>query len=148
METGEVQAVCALWASQALGPQKQDVVSGKLVPIVQMGSAPHPAFGKAPLAYDLARNDDERRIMRAIFRASDLSRPFGTSPGVPADRLAGMREGFWKAVTSDDIKADAKKTKLIIDPLTWQETEAALNEILATPKPLIERAKAVLKSKK
>lgn len=147
METGEVQAVCAFWASQATGPQKQDVATGKLVPIVQMGNTPHPAFGKAPVAYDLARNDEERRIMRAVFRASDLSRPTGAPPGTPADRLALLREGFWKAATSAEIKTDAAKSGLLIDPLNWQETEKALAEILGTPKPLVERAKQVIKAK-
>src|SRR3546814_19105872 len=66
MEKGEVDAVCAFWASQALGPQKDDIESGKLVPIVQMVSKPHPVFGDAPLAYALARNGAARRNMRVV----------------------------------------------------------------------------------
>ena len=63
MKKGEVEAVCAFWASQALGPQAGDVAAGELVPIVQMGTKPHRAFGKAPVIYDLARNDEERLMM-------------------------------------------------------------------------------------
>src|SRR4029079_3252147 len=67
METGETSAAGALWASQALGAQKQDYESGKLVPIVQRGSKPHPVFGRAPVAYDLVKNDEQRRVMRIVF---------------------------------------------------------------------------------
>src|SRR5690606_8007154 len=55
MEQGEVDAMCSFWASLALGPQKKEVESGQLVPIVQMGSEKHRAFGDATLVYDLAR---------------------------------------------------------------------------------------------
>ena len=33
MEGGEVEAVCSVWASSLLGPQRADVDTGKLVPI-------------------------------------------------------------------------------------------------------------------
>ncbi|MPY68619.1 MAG: hypothetical protein GEU92_00880 [Alphaproteobacteria bacterium] len=119
METGEVQAVCAFWASAILGPQAQDVKSGKLVPIIQMGRKPHPAWGDAPVVYDLARDEDERRIMRVVFGTTELSRPFAAPPGTPDVQLAGLRKGFWEAVNSPELKADAERKKLIIDPLNW-----------------------------
>ena len=100
METGETSAACALWASQALGPQRQDYESGKLVPIVQMGSKPHPVFGKAPVAYDLAKDDDQRRVMRIVFGTTELSRPFIAPPNVPAERVAALRSAFWSALHS------------------------------------------------
>jgi tripartite-type tricarboxylate transporter receptor subunit TctC len=144
METGEVQAVCAFWASAILGPQAQDIKSGKLVPIIQMGRKPHPAWGDAPVVYDLARDDDERRIMRVVFGTTELSRPFAAPPGTPDVQIAGLRKGFWEAVNSPELKADAERKKLIIDPLNWQDTEAELKEILSTPQRLIERAKKAI----
>lgn len=147
MKTGEVQAVCSFWASAALGPQRQEVASGELVPIVQMGRKPHPAFGKAPVAYDLARNDDERRIMRVVYGTTELSRPFAAPPGTPNMQLAGLRKGFWGAVNSPKLKKDASRAHLIVDPLNWKDTEAALREILDTPKSLIERTKKIIGAK-
>jgi len=144
METGEVEVVCAFWASQALGRQKADVQSGKLVPIVQMSSKPHPALGKAPVAYDLAKNDEDRRTMRVIFGTTELSRPFLAPPGVPADRVAALRDAFWAAVTSPAAQADAKRLRIIVDPLGWKETVAALREILGAPRAIVERAKKAI----
>ena len=141
MEKGELDATCSFWASLALGPQRQEVESGKLVPIVQFGSKPHPAFRGAPLAYDLAKNEDDRKVMRFIYGPSEISRPFAVAPGVPAAQVATLRDAFWKTANSDSLKADAKKQRLIVDPMTWQETVQALRESLDVPKKIIERAK-------
>jgi len=146
MKSGEVQGVCAFWASAALGPQSQEVKSGELVPIVQMGSKPHPAFGKAPVAYDLAPDADSRKIMRVVFGTTELSRPFAAPPGTPAMQLAGLRKGFWGAVNAPQLKKDAARAKLIVDPLDWRDTEKALKEILDTPKNLIARTKKIIGS--
>ena len=62
-------------------------------------------------------------------------------------QLAGLRAGFWGAVTSPQLKADAGRAHLIVDPLNWQDTVKALAEILATPKNLIERTKKIIAAK-
>jgi tripartite-type tricarboxylate transporter receptor subunit TctC len=141
METGETSAACALWASQALGAQKQDYASGKLVPIVQMGSKPHPVFGKAPVAYDLAKDEEQRRVMRIVFGTTELSRPLIAPQNVPAERVDALRTAFWSAVQSPEAKADAERLKLIIDPLDWKQTTDQLRELLSMPEAIVERAK-------
>ncbi|MDA1325178.1 MAG: tripartite tricarboxylate transporter substrate-binding protein [Proteobacteria bacterium] len=141
MEKGELDATCSFWASLALGPQRQEMESGKLVPIVQFGSKPHPAFRGAPLVYDLAKTEDDRKVMRFIYGPSEISRPFAVAPGVPAAQVAMLRGSFWKTVNSDALKADAEKLRLIVDPMDWKETEAALRESLDVSKKIIDRAK-------
>ena len=148
MKKNEVQGVCTFWASSAMGPQAQDVASGEIVPIVQMGSKKHPAFGNAPLAYDLARNAEEKAIMRAIFGVSELSRPYGAAPGAPDDRVAALRKGFWAAVNSPELQADAKRLKLTVDPLNAEDTIAGFKEIFSTPKDLVEKAKKLIAAPK
>jgi tripartite-type tricarboxylate transporter receptor subunit TctC len=147
INTGEVDAVCAFWASQALGPLANQIKSGKLVPIVQMGTKPHRAFGNAPVIYDLAKNDTERAIMRTVFKPTELTRPYGTAPGAPKDRVAALRKGFWSAVNSPELQADAKKIGIIVDPLDWKNTLAGLAEIFATPKSTIQLVKKAIKAK-
>ena len=147
MQTGEVEAVCAFWASQALGPQRQDVANGVLVPFVQLGTKPHPAFGNAPVIYDLARNDEERLIMRTVLKATELTRPYGAPPGTPADRVAALRKGFWAAVNTPELQADAKRIGLIVDPLNYKDTLAEFEKIFATPKDVIAKAKKAVSNK-
>lgn len=145
MEKGEVDAMCSFWASLALGAQKADMDSGKLVPLVQMGAGKHRAWGDAPLVHDLARNDDERKLAQFVYGVAGISRPFAAPPEVPADRVAALRAAFWAAATSPELKAEADRMKLIVDPMNWQETEAAFREALASPKEIIDRAKEVIR---
>jgi tripartite-type tricarboxylate transporter receptor subunit TctC len=144
VKNGEVDAVCSFWASEAQGPLSGELKSGELVPIVQLGTRPHPAFGKAPVIYDLARNDEDRLIMRAVLKATELTRPYGTAPGTPDDRVAALRDGFWATVNSPELQADAKRLGLIIDPLDWKDTVAELDKIFETPKDVIARVKKVI----
>ena len=146
MEKGEMDATCSFWASLALGPQKQEIETGKLVPIVQLGSKKHPVFGNAPLVYDLARNEEDRKVMRFIYGPTEISRPFAAPPGVPPEPVAMLREGFWAAATSPDLEADAKRLRLIVDPMNWKETDAAFREALDVPQRILDRAtKAIRK---
>jgi tripartite-type tricarboxylate transporter receptor subunit TctC len=145
METGEVEAVCSVWASSALGPQRADVDSGKLVPIVQMGTKKHPIFGGAPMVYELTQNKEDLQLMRFVFGPGEISRPLGVGPDTPADRVAALRDAFWAAMHSPELKADAEKQQLVVDPMDWNETEAAFREVLAVPQHVVTRAKDLIK---
>lgn len=145
MEKGEIEATCAFWASLILGPQKQDVASGKLVPIVQLSTKGHPAFGSAPRIYDLARTDEDRKVLYFIFGATEISRPFAAPPGVPAAQVAELRKAFWDTVTSPELKADATRQRLIVDPMNWKDTVAAYRAFLDVPQKIIDRAKKAVK---
>jgi hypothetical protein len=114
--------------------------SGKLVPIVQMGSKPHPAFRGAPLVYDLAKNEDDRKVMRFIYGPSEISRPFTLGPKVPAAQVATMRDAFWKAATSDQMKADAKKLRILLNPQRWDEVIADFKAALDVSPEIVKRA--------
>jgi len=144
LEIGEIDARCSVWASQAEGSKKADFESGKLVAIMQTGSRKHPIFGNAPLIYDLARNEDDAKIMKFLFGAMEISRPFAAPPGVPAARVAALRKAFWEAANSDALKAEGKRLKLVIDPMTGEATEAALRASLDVPKDIVERSKKML----
>jgi len=144
MEGGEVEAVCSIWASSAMGPQRQDVESGRLVPIVQMGTRKQAIFGDAPLVYDLTRDKEVRQVMRFIFGPAEISRPFAVGPGTPEARVAALRAAFWAAANSPELRADAKKRRLIVSPMDWKETEAAFREMLVVPPEIVARARKAI----
>ncbi|MGE0629337.1 MAG: Bug family tripartite tricarboxylate transporter substrate binding protein [Hyphomicrobiaceae bacterium] len=144
LERGEIDARCSVWASLALTSKKEDFQTGKLVTIVQVGTTKHPAFGDAPLILDLARNEQQRKVMRFVVGPLEISRPFAVPPGVPADRVAALREAVWKAANSDSLKAEARKLNLIIDPMNAADTEAALRSAVEVPKDVVEQAKAAI----
>lgn len=144
VDRGEIDARCSVWASLALTSRKADLESGKLVAIMQVGSKPHAVFGKAPLMTDFARNDEERQIIDFLFNTIDISRPLAVAPEVPADRVAILREAFWKAANSPELKADAAKAQYEVEPMTGEQTDAAMRKALTVPKSIADKARALL----
>ena len=53
-----------------------------------------------------------------VIRGTPLAigKPFGVRPGVPADRVAMLRDAFAKAVRDPAFLADAEKMQIDIDP--------------------------------
>jgi tripartite-type tricarboxylate transporter receptor subunit TctC len=144
MEAGEVEGVCSMWASSLMGPQRADVESGKLVPIVQMGSKKFPIFGNAPTVYDLTHNEQDLQLMRFVFGPGEISRPLAVGPGTPPERVAALRDAFWAMAHSPEMKADADKQQLVVDPMDWKETEAAFREVLSIPDSVVARARQMM----
>lgn len=144
VDRGEIDARCSVWASLALTSRKADIEAGKLVPIMQVGSKPHPIFGKAPLMRDFARNDEERQIIDFLFGTIDISRPFAVAPEVPADRVAALREAFWKAANSPELKADAERAQFEVEPMTGAQTQAAMQKALTVSQTIADKSRALL----
>jgi tripartite-type tricarboxylate transporter receptor subunit TctC len=144
LEIGEIDARCSVWASQAAGTKKADFESGKLVPIMQTGSKKAPIFGDAPMIYDLARNEEDLKIMKFLFGPMEVSRPFALPPGVPAEVVAALRKAFWDAAKSDHLLEEAKRLKLVIDPMTGKETEALLRASLDVSDAVVRKAKTMI----
>lgn len=140
MQSGEIDVYCAFWASQAMGRERQNVENGTFVPIVQFGEKPHPIFGDAPVVYDLATTDEQKQLLKFIFGPTSFGRTFVLPPGVPKDRAKALGEAFWKMAQSEEFRADAGRAKLLIDPMTADETEAALAEITSVSPDIVTRA--------
>ena len=102
------------------------------------------AWRNAPLVYDLTKDKDTLQIMRFIFGPSEISRPFAVGPGGPDDRVAALRKAFWEAAHSPDPLADAKKRRLIVNPMDWKETETAFREMLDVSPAIVARAKKAI----
>jgi hypothetical protein len=128
-----------------VGAQKQSLESGRFVPILQMGSRKHPAFGNAPLVYDLARNEEDRTVLKFIFAPNEVSRPFATTPGVPAARLAALRKAFADTAASPEFRQEAEQLGLFLEFMTAKETEEAFSEVLSLPPAVVERAKSAFR---
>ena len=83
-----MEAVCSVWASSVLGPQRADIDSGKLVPIVQMGTKKHPIFGNASMIYELTQSKPDLQLMQFVFSPGKSQGPL---PWARTRRRIGRR---------------------------------------------------------
>ena len=142
MERGESHGRCG-WSWSSVKTTRPDWVRDKKINIlVQMALRSHSELPGVPLVMDLAKTDRDRKTLRLIFARQTMGRPFLAPPGVPADRVKALRDGFNAMVKDATFLKEANKIKMEVQPVTGQEIEALIKDVYASPKDIVEAAAA------
>ncbi len=142
VERGEAEGHSTAW--EEVVSQHPDWVRDKKINLlVQYALAKHPNLPDVPLAVDLAKTDEDRRVMRAVVAAADVGKSILAPPGVPAERVAALRQAFDASVKDPDFIADFQSTRIEVIPLGGAELQAMVGELGALPSDLIDRVKSV-----
>lgn len=123
LQRGELTATCGLLASTVQSTFMEEYKSGILKIIVQFGTTERvPLFGDATRIYDLAKNDDDRRVFDFIFKQAELARPLAAPPGVPKERVETLRRAMLDTMKDPALIADAAKIGVEFEPVSGEET--------------------------
>jgi tripartite-type tricarboxylate transporter receptor subunit TctC len=146
LERGEVEGrPSPSWSSLKWG-RPEWVRDKKIIPLWQLSLSKHPDLPDVPLAIDFAKTPEDRQIMEFFFARQEMSRPYLTSPEVPGERLAALRDAFM-ATTRDPAFVEASKVQdLELDPIDGAAIDALLARVYATPKAVIARATEIARS--
>ena len=96
MHRGEVNGECGMYASSIKAQFHDDVKSGRMKLVIQMGPRKSTEFGNIPSVYDYAKTDDDRAVLDIYFKQLVLGRPLAGPPNIPPDRLKALREASWQ----------------------------------------------------
>jgi tripartite-type tricarboxylate transporter receptor subunit TctC len=146
MERGEVDGRHNSWAA-FVSTHSEWIKERKILPLVQIGLERHPDLKDVPMFIDLARNDDDRSVMRLLASETAISRPISTTPGVPGDRVQALRRAFDATVQDKEFVAEMERARADISPSTGEEVQAVVEQIVATPKPVLDRVARILSVK-
>ena len=142
MERGEVQARNNTWSSWKV--TKPDwVKAGDIKILAYAGPTPKDLPG-VPAVRDLVKNEDDRRIVDLVVSGTELGRPLAFAGGVPADRVAVLRKAFMDTMKDTDFMQEAAKLQIEIDPVSGEHMQKVVADVLATPKNLAARARALI----
>jgi tripartite-type tricarboxylate transporter receptor subunit TctC len=144
MARGEVNGTCALFTSSINTQYADDVKSGRMKIVVQMGAKKMDTFGDVPSVYDFAKTDEQRQIMEAHFAPLMLARPIMGPPAIPTDRLAALRNAFFDMMKDKDFLEEAQKTGIEIDPVTPDAVQALLYKFASYPPDIMQKAAKAL----
>jgi tripartite-type tricarboxylate transporter receptor subunit TctC len=145
MERGEVAGRCGWSWSSVKSTRASWLKEKKINILVQVSLSKHPDLPNVPLIMDLAKSDEQRQIFRLIFARQVMGRPFQSTPGVPADRLAALQTAFMETMKDPAFLAEAEKQKFEITPVPGPDIAKLVTEILAMPPELAQRAGSLLK---
>jgi tripartite-type tricarboxylate transporter receptor subunit TctC len=145
MEQGEVDGRCG-WAWSSVKTSRQQWVDeGKIRILLQFGLRKHPDLPDVPLIMDLAKNENDRSILRLIMISGIFGRPFIAPPGVPADRAAALEAAFDATVKDPAFLAEARQLRAEITPVSASRLRQLLAEAYATPPAVVERTRTILR---
>lgn len=85
-----------------------------------------------------------KRITTVLLSPGSFGRPLVGSPGIPADRVKILRDGFSKAMKDPELLAEAEKRGWEPDPVSGEQLEALAREVVAQPPEIISRMNAIL----
>jgi tripartite-type tricarboxylate transporter receptor subunit TctC len=144
LERGEVQGRCG-WSWSSIKTTRVNWVRDKrIVVLVQMALSKHPDLPDVPLVMDLAKTDEHRQIFKMIFARQTMGRPYVAPPGVPADRLAALRQAFMDTMTDKEFLSEAEQNKFEINPVSGEQLQALVKEIYQTPPEVAKKAAAMV----
>jgi tripartite-type tricarboxylate transporter receptor subunit TctC len=139
VERGEVEGICGLGTSTIAAAKPDWVSSNKLNILIQFGLTKDPTLGDAPLAIDLMKDANDKRIFELLAYPQEMGRPYAAPPGVPADRLAALRAAFDATMADPEFLAESKRINQDVQPMTGAAMEAMLKQAYGTPKEIIAR---------
>ncbi|HEU4339995.1 MAG TPA: tripartite tricarboxylate transporter substrate-binding protein [Candidatus Binatia bacterium] len=143
-ESGELAGGCWGWDS-IRATWRKALESGEAVMVVQIVSKPHRELPNVPLAISYAKTDEARQLIEAgVTVPAVTNRPFVSPPGTPKDRVQTLRKAFTETMTDSDFLADAKKSKLDIDPIQGEEVQKMIAGMFKLPPPLVAKLKEAL----
>ena len=109
--------------------------------LVQIGRERDPDFAEVPLLTEFAKSEETRRVLELFEAEITVGRSFLTTPDVPGDRLAALRQAFDATMQDDAFRAEASKMGLDTNPVKADKMQAIIREVAATPPELIAVAK-------
>jgi tripartite-type tricarboxylate transporter receptor subunit TctC len=145
VDGGELAGVCNSWESLRVTSTRA-LEAGELIVVVQAIPRAHPELPKVPLAIDLAKTDESRRIIQAgIHDMTAIVRPYVLPPGTPKQQVQLLRKAFTDTLKDPEFLSDAKKSKLDLDPLTGEELEATVSGLLKMSPATLAKLKELFK---
>ena len=144
MERGEVEGICESLDS-VINRRPDWIRTRPSTCCSRPAPQPRPELKGVPFVLDLARNAEERQALEFLYAGQGIGRPFVAPPDLPPERLKMLRDAFNATMKDPEFIADAKRSKLDLEPEDGEHLAALIEKIYATPKPIVERVSNLIK---
>ncbi len=145
MERGEVEGIVG-HELNGLRAQRPDWIRDhKIRIVIQIGFTKSPDIPDVPMAVDLVKDPQARKVLELLLMRQQHGRPFVAPPGTPPDIVETLRQAFAAMARDPLFLQDAAHMKADILVNNHEEIEAVLAKTYASPRPLVERAIATFR---
>ncbi len=148
IERDEVSGVCGMSYS-SMRMQKGEWLENGFIRAISQN---HPSGDKTltaqgvQRAVEFAKSDIDLQAMELIYSQQIFGRPFVVAAGMSPGVVTALRSAFMKAMNDGQLKADAHKMGLDINPVAGDELQKIVDRLYASPASVIARAADALKA--
>jgi tripartite-type tricarboxylate transporter receptor subunit TctC len=144
-EKGELDGLfMSGWSGPGRAYVRDRMRRGEMRLMVQMAPEKDPQHLDTPTILELVSAPADRQVVELVLGRMTLGRPFIAPPGVAADRVALLRTAFQRAVEDPELRADAERQKLAINPTWGAEAEEVIKRLYQTPPQVVERTRKIV----
>jgi len=115
---GEVEGTAS-----SVGSKIKKIAEGDFRPLLVIAEEKVKGLEDIPLVYDFPLSVEGKKIVDTYIGMMNVARSMMTTPGVPADRVAYLREAFRKTLTDEKVLDQAEKMDR---PIAWMDGEKVL----------------------
>jgi tripartite-type tricarboxylate transporter receptor subunit TctC len=148
MERGEVEGRGTNPYSGWMASKPTWIPTKQIIPLIQAGLEKEPALPDVPLIIDQPVKPEDKPLLQFMAQASTVGRPFATTPGVPAERVAALRAAFQATLKDPEFIAAAAQENMEINPMNGDKMQEIIFGLLNSPQDVRERVKVALEPKK
>jgi tripartite-type tricarboxylate transporter receptor subunit TctC len=148
MERGEVEGRGTNPYSGWMASKPTWIPTKQIIPLIQAGLEKEPALPDVPLIIDQPVKPEDKPLLQFMAQASTVGRPFATTPGVPAERVAALRAAFQATLKDPEFIAAAAQENMEINPMNGDKMQEIIFGLLSSPKDVRDRVKVALEPKK
>src|SRR4030081_665725 len=139
MERGEVDGASSSWA--AVKVAKQDWLKERKIRIILQTTPQRIAeLPDAPSLGEIGTTPQDRQVLALYASGSAIGRALIGPPGIAAERVKALREGFDAMVRDPEFVADIQKINVDLEPLPGAAVARLVQQTLAVPATVRERA--------
>jgi len=145
VEKGELDGLfMSGWSGPGRAYVRDQIGKGQMRLLVQMAPTRDPQHPDTPTLMDLVSSPQDRQIVALVMDRVALGRPVVAPPGLAADRLAFLRAAFRQAIDDPELRAEAEKLRLAIDPTFGEEAQNVIARLYASPTEVVERMRKIV----
>lgn len=148
MERGEIDGSSSiLWTT--LESQYPAWIQEKKIRILaQVGSKRDPGLADVPLFSELAKNEQDKKILEAVASSDIIGRSLLAPPGIPQARRDALRKALMDALNDPEAQAAAKKMKVDIAPMDGVALQKFVHKTNQLPPDIVAKIRQLADSNK
>lgn len=140
---GEVSGICGGYFT-IRRMQGERLKSGAMAVLFSYERKRHAILGDVPSVTEFITDPEKRQLFAFITSSAEFGRPYAAPPGLPAERLAALRQAFAALAKDAPFLAEVEQLDLPFNLTTGEELHSVTMELFAIPQETRDQAIAMM----